>query len=328
MTLLIELEAICERRRARLPHRADHAERPAAAGVGARPVGRRPTSRPRRRPTGPTRSHVAAPFAGVVTLPVAEGDEVAAGQTVATIEAMKMEASITAHDGRHGAAAGHRRRSSRWRAATCCWCSRDPASCAAHRCPGSDIARTGAQCASSPGVAGGRRLAVPDGHPAHLGPGAGGAVRALEHDPGLDGAARAGPVRRVRGARAGGAVPRGGARAVRRVRPAGGRGAAAQRRRCGLPGAEVRAAPAAAVLAGPADRRLRRGAGRPALRPAGRRGRRLARRRGHARLARRAARVVVVERAARSGDFAWPAPLHGVRERRYGDTVLHVGRRA
>lgn len=40
--------------------------------------------------------HVAAPFAGVVTLVAAEGDEVAAGQTVATIEAMKMEASITA----------------------------------------------------------------------------------------------------------------------------------------------------------------------------------------------------------------------------------------
>lgn len=40
--------------------------------------------------------HVAAPFAGVVTLAVAEGDEVDAGATVATIEAMKMEAAITA----------------------------------------------------------------------------------------------------------------------------------------------------------------------------------------------------------------------------------------
>ncbi|HEY0816229.1 MAG TPA: pyruvate carboxylase [Pseudonocardia sp.] len=40
--------------------------------------------------------HVPAPFAGVVTLQVGEGDEVTAGQTVATIEAMKMEASITA----------------------------------------------------------------------------------------------------------------------------------------------------------------------------------------------------------------------------------------
>ncbi|SDC13807.1 pyruvate carboxylase [Nocardioides lianchengensis] len=40
--------------------------------------------------------HVAAPFQGVVTIVVAEGDKVAAGDTVATIEAMKMEAAITA----------------------------------------------------------------------------------------------------------------------------------------------------------------------------------------------------------------------------------------
>jgi pyruvate carboxylase len=40
-------------------------------------------------------AHIASPFAGVVTLGVAEGDELTAGQTVATIEAMKMEASIT-----------------------------------------------------------------------------------------------------------------------------------------------------------------------------------------------------------------------------------------
>jgi pyruvate carboxylase len=43
--------------------------------------------------------HVAAPFAGVVTLQVAEGETVSAGQTVATIEAMKMEAGITAAKG-------------------------------------------------------------------------------------------------------------------------------------------------------------------------------------------------------------------------------------
>ncbi len=41
-------------------------------------------------------SQVAVPFAGVVTPLVAEGDTVETGQTVATIEAMKMEASITA----------------------------------------------------------------------------------------------------------------------------------------------------------------------------------------------------------------------------------------
>ncbi|MBP3036873.1 pyruvate carboxylase [Arthrobacter sp. zg-ZUI100] len=40
--------------------------------------------------------HVAAPFAGAVTVTVKAGEEVAAGETVATIEAMKMEASITA----------------------------------------------------------------------------------------------------------------------------------------------------------------------------------------------------------------------------------------
>jgi pyruvate carboxylase len=40
--------------------------------------------------------HVPAPFSGVVTLQVAVGDSVAAGQSVASIEAMKMEAAITA----------------------------------------------------------------------------------------------------------------------------------------------------------------------------------------------------------------------------------------
>ena len=39
--------------------------------------------------------HVAAPFAGAVTLTVEEGETVEAGQTIATIEAMKMEAGIT-----------------------------------------------------------------------------------------------------------------------------------------------------------------------------------------------------------------------------------------
>ena len=44
-------------------------------------------------------AHVAAPFAGVVTLTVDEGTEVEAGQQVASIEAMKMEAAITAPKG-------------------------------------------------------------------------------------------------------------------------------------------------------------------------------------------------------------------------------------
>ncbi|HET7475627.1 MAG TPA: pyruvate carboxylase [Dermatophilaceae bacterium] len=39
--------------------------------------------------------HIAAPFAGVVSLSVEAGQEVAAGDVIATIEAMKMEAAIT-----------------------------------------------------------------------------------------------------------------------------------------------------------------------------------------------------------------------------------------
>ncbi|MGY1812221.1 pyruvate carboxylase [Blastococcus sp. SYSU D00820] len=42
------------------------------------------------------RGHVGAPFAGVVTLAVSEDDPVEVGQTVAMIEAMKMDAAITA----------------------------------------------------------------------------------------------------------------------------------------------------------------------------------------------------------------------------------------
>jgi pyruvate carboxylase len=42
---------------------------------------------------------VAAPFAGVVTLTVGEGDTVEAGSVIATIEAMKMEANITSPKG-------------------------------------------------------------------------------------------------------------------------------------------------------------------------------------------------------------------------------------
>ncbi|WP_210687087.1 pyruvate carboxylase [Mycolicibacterium sp. GESEQ-9] len=41
-------------------------------------------------------THIGAPFAGVVMVNVAEGDVVEAGQSIATIEAMKMEAAITA----------------------------------------------------------------------------------------------------------------------------------------------------------------------------------------------------------------------------------------
>ena len=53
----------------------------------------RVTSRERGDPNVP--GQVTAPFAGSVTAIVAEGDKVAAGAAIATIEAMKMEASIT-----------------------------------------------------------------------------------------------------------------------------------------------------------------------------------------------------------------------------------------
>ncbi|MEZ5212699.1 pyruvate carboxylase [Gordonia sp. (in: high G+C Gram-positive bacteria)] len=43
--------------------------------------------------------HIGAPFAGVVTVSVHPGDEVAAGDVIGTIEAMKMEASISAQTG-------------------------------------------------------------------------------------------------------------------------------------------------------------------------------------------------------------------------------------
>jgi 16S rRNA (guanine966-N2)-methyltransferase len=94
----------------------------------------------------------------------------------------------------------------------------------------------------------------------------------------------------------------------------------------GLPGAVVRAAPAAAVLAGPADRAydvvlVDPPYDVPDAEIAGW----LAAADAHGWLAEEA--VVVVERAARSGAFGWPPALEAVRERRYGDTVLHVARR-
>ncbi len=55
----------------------------------------RPRPRPHEKASPGDPRHVAVPFAGVVHPLVAEGDTVEAGQAVATIEAMKMEASIT-----------------------------------------------------------------------------------------------------------------------------------------------------------------------------------------------------------------------------------------
>jgi pyruvate carboxylase len=95
VTLLIELEAISE------PDERGYRTVLASLNGQLRPITVRDRSvetdvkatekADRRNPR-----HVAAPFAGVVTLQVGEGESVSAGQTVATIEAMKMEASITA----------------------------------------------------------------------------------------------------------------------------------------------------------------------------------------------------------------------------------------
>jgi 16S rRNA (guanine966-N2)-methyltransferase len=92
----------------------------------------------------------------------------------------------------------------------------------------------------------------------------------------------------------------------------------------GLPGADVRVAPAATVLAGPADRAydvvlVDPPYDVPAAEVAGW----LAAAAAHGWLADDA--TVVVERDGREGAFPWPAALRGVRERRYGDTTLHVG---
>ncbi|GEL19280.1 16S rRNA (guanine(966)-N(2))-methyltransferase RsmD [Pseudonocardia asaccharolytica] len=93
----------------------------------------------------------------------------------------------------------------------------------------------------------------------------------------------------------------------------------------GLGGA-VRAAPVATVLAGPADRSYDIVLADPPYAV------------GDDEVARWLAAAerggwyapeatVVVERDMRSGPFPWPEPLHGGRERRYGDTTLHVGLR-
>ena len=74
-----------------------------SVGTGAAAVERADQNNPQ---------HVAAPLAGIVTLRVAVGDEVAEGDPVAVLEAMKMESTITApHKGsvrRIAAQAGHR----------------------------------------------------------------------------------------------------------------------------------------------------------------------------------------------------------------------------
>ncbi|MGW0733092.1 pyruvate carboxylase [Streptomyces sp. NPDC002851] len=98
VNLLIELEAISE------PDERGYRTVLATLNGQLRPVSVRDTSIAtdvkvaEKADRGDDR-HVAAPFAGVVTLQVEEGASVEAGQTVATIEAMKMEATITTQRG-------------------------------------------------------------------------------------------------------------------------------------------------------------------------------------------------------------------------------------
>ena len=175
------------------------------------------------------------------------------------------------------------------------------------------------------GAAGGRRIAVP---PAGTRP-TSDRVRealfsALVADPGLDGAA---VLDLCAGSGALGleALSRGAAHAL--FVESDRRAAGVLRRNVaelGLPGAEVRAAAAAAVLRTPADRAydvvlVDPPYATPDAEVAGW----LAAAHAHGWLG--ADALVVVERG-RGGAFPWPPPLLALRERRYGDTVLHTGR--
>lgn len=177
------------------------------------------------------------------------------------------------------------------------------------------------------GVVGGRRLAVP---PTGTRP-TSDRVRealfsALENDPGLDGA---NVLDLCAGSGALGleALSRGAAHAL--LVESDRRAAAVLRRNVadlGLAGAVVAALPVATVLAAPADRAYDVVLVDPPYDVADREVAgwlSTAQTRGW--LA--ADATVVVERAARGGPFPWPTPLRAVRERRYGDTALHVGRR-
>ncbi|MGE0298903.1 16S rRNA (guanine(966)-N(2))-methyltransferase RsmD [Pseudonocardia sp.] len=181
------------------------------------------------------------------------------------------------------------------------------------------------------GTAGGRRIAVP---PRGTRP-TSDRVRealfsALDVDPGLDGAC---VLDLCAGSGALGleALSRGATRATfvesdRRTATVLRRNVAALSADLGLPAVEVHVAAAATVLARPA----------PAVHdvmlvdppydvPDAEIARWLVDAAAHGWLAPDA--VVVVERGARSGRFPWPEGFAPVRERRYGDTVLHVAHR-
>jgi len=176
------------------------------------------------------------------------------------------------------------------------------------------------------GVAGGRRLLVPSGGTRPTSDRVREALfSALAHDPGIDGAAVL-DLGAGSGALGLEALSRGAAH-VLFVEPDP-RAAAVLRRNLaavGLPGGQVRVAPAAAVLSG----RGPRGydvllVDPPYAIPDAEVADWLSTAAAHGWLAPDA--TVVVERSSRDGPFPWPEPLRRVRERRYGETTLHVAR--
>ena len=177
------------------------------------------------------------------------------------------------------------------------------------------------------GAAGGRRLAVP---PSGTRP-TSDRVRealfsALAHDPGLDGAA---VLDLCAGSGALGleALSRGAAHVL--LVECDRRAAAVLRRNVaavGLPGAQVRAAPGGGRARGaaPTGPTTCCSSTRPTPLPDAEVAGWLAAALAHGWLA--ADATVVVERPTRGGPFPWPAPLQPVRERRYGETTLHLAR--
>ena len=174
------------------------------------------------------------------------------------------------------------------------------------------------------GRAGGRRIAVPPSGTRPTSDRVREALfRALTADPGLDGAA---VLDLCAGSGALGleALSRGAAHAL--FVESDRRATGVLRRNVadlGLPGAAVRLAPAAAVLGGPADRAYDVVLVDPPYAVAD------AEVAGWLAAAARngwlAADAVVVVERGRGTAFPWPPPLVAVRERRYGDTTLHVG---
>jgi 16S rRNA (guanine966-N2)-methyltransferase len=176
------------------------------------------------------------------------------------------------------------------------------------------------------GVAGGRRLAVP---PSGTRP-TSDRVRealfsALAHDPGLDGAA---VLDLCAGSGALGleALSRGAEHVL--LVESDKRAVAVLRRNIavvGLPGVHVRAAPVATVLGTPADRPYDvLLADPPYAMPDAEVVGWLAAALANGWLGPDA--TAVVERPSRGGPFPWPAPMQATRERRYGETALHVAR--